>query len=97
MVSKVTYAGAVDLGVVGRVHGGGEVQQGRSGVRNADDRAVDKIIVADLVAGAGELPVAGQLGHGDIGQVAIVSGVINEAKVVSTSCGGELAAIKVWK
>lgn len=74
--------GARDIGVVVRNDSGGQVDEGGAGVSDADNGLVDKVIVADAVAGGGELPVAGQLGHGGVGEVAGVSGAVDPADVV---------------
>lgn len=73
---------ARDIGVVGGNDGGGQVDEGGAGVSNAGDGGVDKVVVTNTVAGGGELPVAGQLGHGGVGEVTGVSGAVDEAKVV---------------
>lgn len=74
--------GARDIGVVGGNDSGGQVDEGGACVSNADNGGVDKVVVTDTVAGGGELPVAGQLGHGGVGEVTGVSGAVDEAKVV---------------
>lgn len=77
---RATHAGAVDLVVVGVDDGSGQVDQGRAGVGDTNDAVVGEVIT-DAVAGGGELPVAGQLGHVDVGQV-VLEGGVDEAEVV---------------
>lgn len=74
------YGSAGDLGVVVSEDGSGQVDQGGAGVSNGSDAGVGEV-GADTVSGGGELPVAGQLGDVNVGQVALVGGV-DEAKVV---------------
>lgn len=69
------------IGVVGLDDGGGQVDQGGAGVSNADNGLVDKVIT-DAVAGRGELPVAGQLGHGRVGEITGVGGVVDPTDIV---------------
>lgn len=78
------YGGTVNIGVVGLDNGSGQVDQGGTSVSNGSDVIVDEVGVTNTVAGGGELPVAGQLGHVSVGQ-AVREGVVDEAKVVGTS------------
>lgn len=76
----MTYGGARDLSVVLAEDSSGQVDQGCTGVSNGGEAGVGER-VTNTVSGGGELPVAGQLGHADVGQV-ILEGRVDEAEVV---------------
>lgn len=87
--------GARDTGVVGRNNGGGQVDEGGTGISNADNGLVDKLIGSNTVAGGSELPVTGQLGHGSVGEVAGVSGAVDPANVVRAGCYGFKVSVDI--
>lgn len=76
--------GARHVGVVGLHDGGGQVEEGGSGVSNPDDGGGHEGVVADLVAGGGPLPVTGRLGNGRVGDGTGVQGAVEVPEVVGT-------------
>lgn len=91
------YGGTGYIRVVFGKDGSRQVDQGGTGISNGSDAGVGEV-VADTVSGGGELPVAGQLGNADVGQVVLESGV-DEAEVVRArgvvvQVGGEDGLVK---
>lgn len=70
-----------DLSIVCLDDSGGQVDQGGSGVGDTDDGRVNKVIT-DTVSGGGEFPVAGQLVHGGVREIAAVGGVVDPTDIV---------------